>query len=299
MNMETWRISNVIMNTPVRILFHMVRLKLFPQRRLDGFLDDHPCVFVLSTGRVGTATLAQICGLAKNVFAYHEPHPELFGLSRLSYQLTAQQPADEYVITALQEGFLTARRELMDYSLYCQRGYVETGPQPTFLAPFILRSVPNVKFIHLVRDPKKFTRSGMRRKWYDGHPYDCWRITPDSESIYGKQWSSFSPLEKNLWLWAETNRWARDFSKTLPSGRCLLVRCEDIFAADSDEIGGIFHLLGSEMPSLRQISRILGKQLNVQTTGTFQEPNNWLTQVESKLAQFVQETAADLGYKFQ
>jgi hypothetical protein len=296
--METWRIPNVILNTPPRILLHLARLKIWPQTRLESFTDEHPCVFFLATGRAGTATLAQICGLAKNVFAYHEPHPELFGLSKASYTLTARRPRDESVESALQAGFLTARRELMDYSLFCRRGYVETGPQATFLAPLILRSVPNVKFIHLVRDPKKFTRSGMRRKWYEGHPYDRWRITPVPDSAFGKRWEGFSPLEKNLWLWAETNRWALDFSKTLPPGRCLLARSEDVFASDPDTLERIFNLLGTASPSAKKIRHILGRQLNEQVEGTFKEPEDWLAELDKELARFVQETAAGLGYEF-
>jgi len=202
------------------------------------------------------------------------------------------------VESALQEGFLTARRELMNYSLFCRRGYVETGPQATFLAPLILRSVPNVKFIHLVRDPKKFTRSVMRRKWYEGHQYDRWRITPDADSAFGKRWGKFSPLEKNLWLWAETNRWALDFSKNLSPGQSLLVRSEDVFASNPVTLERIFNLLGAAPPSARKIRRILGKQLNVQTEGTFKEPEDWLAELDKGLARYVRATAATLGYEF-
>ena len=296
--METWRIPNVILNTPPRVLLHLARLKIWPQNRLETFTDEHPCVFFLATGRVGTATLAQICGLAKNVFAYHEPHPELFGLSKASYAHSERRPGDEFVESALREGFLTARRELMDYSLYCRRGYVETGPQATFLAPKILRSVPNVKFIHLARDPKKFSRSGMRRKWYQGHQYDRWRITPDANNAFGKRWEGFSPLEKNLWLWAETNRWALDFSQNLPPGKSLLVRSEDVFAADPDTMTRLFKFIGSNPPSERKIKRILGRQLNEQTEGTFKEPENWLAELDKDLVRFVKKTAATLGYEF-
>jgi hypothetical protein len=222
----------------------------------------------------------------------------MFGLSHVAYQLRSQVKQNNNVELALREGFLTARQKLMEYSLKFGRGYVETGPHATFLAPLILRCVLNVKFIHLVRDPKKFTRSGMRRKWYEGHQYDRWRIKPDPDSAFGKRWEGFSPLEKNLWLWAETNRYASDFFKTLPPGRGLQVHSEKVFAADSETMRRVFNFIGSNPPSERKIKRILGRQLNEQTDGTFKEPENWLAELDKDLAQFVMEIAARLGYEF-
>lgn len=56
------------------------------EEKLHEFNDKNVCMFVLSTGRVGTATLAALLGMAKNVFTYHEPRPLLYGLSKFSYE---------------------------------------------------------------------------------------------------------------------------------------------------------------------------------------------------------------------
>ena len=68
-----------------RQLYYVLRRKILGQQRLQRFDDQHPCVFFLSTGRVGTQTFASLLRLADNVFAYHEPRPNLYGLSRTSY----------------------------------------------------------------------------------------------------------------------------------------------------------------------------------------------------------------------
>jgi hypothetical protein len=297
-NMQTWIIYNEVLNSPIRVLIQKINLKFFPRSHLKDFSDKHPCVFFLSTGRVGTVTLSHLCGLAKNVFAYHEPYPNPAQMARIAYQLVTQKATNEIAESALREGFLTARRELMDYSLYCQRGYVETGPLTTFLAPLIPQCIPAVKFIHLVRDPKKFARSVMRRKWNIDHPNDKRRITPVPDSAFGQKWEGFSPLEKNLWLWSETNRYTSDFIQTLPTGRGLLVHSEEVFAANPDTITSVFNFIGSNPPSARKIKRILGRQLNEQVEGTFKEPEDWLAELDKELARFVQETAAGLGYEF-
>lgn len=69
-----------------RQVIHYFQRKLLKQIRKDSFNSlKTPCVFVLSTGRVGSKTLSALIGPAANVFAYHEPEPNLYGLSKLAY----------------------------------------------------------------------------------------------------------------------------------------------------------------------------------------------------------------------
>ena len=51
------------------------------------------------------------------------------------------------------EAFLTARRERFRYALMFDKGYIETSPQVTFLAPVIRNVLPQARFIHIVRHP--------------------------------------------------------------------------------------------------------------------------------------------------
>lgn len=289
-------IQKTLFNNTPRKIFYMARWKISHKRPAQQFDSQRPCVFVLSTGRVGSETLAALLGLAKNVYVYHEPRPELFSLSKLAYELAGHYPSDPNLEKALQEGFMTARRQIFTDALYCDRGYVETGPQATFLGPLMLRAIPEIRFIHLARDPRKVVISAMRRGWYNGHPYDSSRIVPTDNSPFKYAWDTMDTYQKNLWLWAETNRCILDFSKSLSAKQYRMVHAENVFNANASVINDLFHFLETTPPSANRISRVLGKKLNAQTEGTFNLPADWLAGVDAQLSAFVSQTAAALGY---
>jgi hypothetical protein len=275
-----------------REVFYYLRRKVAGREKLHEFSDERVCLFVLSTGRVGTETVAALLGLTRNIIAYHEPRPLLYGLSKLSYEYSDN--AD--VSKVLQEAFFTARQELMKRSLDYGMGYVESSPQVTFLAPFIQEAVPNVRFIHLVRDPRDVIRSGMRRKWYEGHGADKTRITPRPDSSAAREWGSYSAFKKNLWLWNETNSWIMNFTSGVPAERILLLHSEDVFKASPEALEKLFIFAGSSLPSVRRIAHVLGKKLNQQKTGTFPESEVWSDEMLRDLLNIAGRTAQILGY---
>ena len=278
--------------------YHMFKWKITRKRPSMQFDSQHPCIFGISTGRVGSETIAQLLKMAKNVVAYHEPWPELMALSKKAYELSNIYPNDPRLTDVLKEGFLTSRREFLYNALYCDRGYVESGPPATFLAPLILQTLPEAKFIHLVRDPRKVVTSGMRKGWYDKDPYDADRIVPDPDSEMGKLWNQWNPFQKNCWLWTETNDWILRFSQTLPSGKYLLVHSEDIFSANEEVIRQLFEYVGYPMPSSWKISFVLRQKLNAERHGVFHQPDDWVSELDEPLKSFMLQTAEKLGYEF-
>lgn len=287
------QIGKTIFDHSPRELLHYLYRKILKHRQLHCFDDRHPCVFVLSTGRVGTQTLASLFQLAPNVLSYHEPMPSLYGLSKLSYEYTD----DILARKVLREAFLSLREERISYSLARGKGYVETSPQATFLAPVILEALPNVRFIHVVRDPRYVVRSGMRRQWYDSNPADGTRIVPRADSVICLQWKGYNAFQKNLWLWAETNRWILNFSSGLSAYRILLIRSEDVFAAHEETIRNLYAFIGVPVPSRRKIMGVLSKKLNAQVRGTFQEPSGWTKEMRTNLTAIAGDTANVLGYE--
>ncbi len=275
-----------------RQVYHRLRYRLLHRRRLSAFDDSHPCLFVLSTGRAGTKTLAALLGLTDNLFAYHEPRPKLFALSRLAYLYDRQSPADEILTAA----FVTVRQDLLSYALSCGRGYAETSPQVTFLAPAILRALPTVRFIHLTRHPADVVRSGLQRGWYTGHHRDESRITPRPGTLHADRWHAYTPVQKNLWLWDETNRWILTFAASLPPSQILRLRAEDLFAAQPETLRRLFAFVGAPVPPSRRIKAILSKKLNAQKKGLPPLSAADQAAVEQDLPAFAAETAAALGY---
>jgi len=270
-----------------------VRCNLIARSRLEAFDDEHPCAYVLSTGRAGTQTLAAFFGLADNVFAYHEPAPTLYALSRLAYE----RGRDPVLHELIKEVFLQARNPIMSHSLRCGKGYIETSPQATFLGPVIADAIPGVRFIHLVRDPRDVVRSAMRRKWYSGHPGDKTRIVPLRGSEGARQWASYSTFRKNLWLWQETNAWITRLCAGMPPGRMLLVRAEDIFEAKAETTAELMNFVGAASPSAQEVARTLGMRRNAQTTGVFPEPSLWPEKMCRDVAEIAGPMARALGYE--
>jgi hypothetical protein len=290
-------IHSVLDRSP-RMIYHILRSRIQKSKPIENFDDEHPCLFVLSTGRVGTETLANLFGLEKSIFSHHEPYPKLFALSKLAYEMADIFLGDANIKKVLQESFQTSRNELMNYSLACDRGYIETSPQCTFLAPIILSLTPNAKFIHLVRNPNDVVRSGMRRGWYNGHEFDSNRIIPLPDTKFAKMWKSYAPYQKNLWLWAETNRWILDFAKGLSSHNYLLIQAETIFQKDMNTINRLYKFIGKTNPPERKIKAVINKRLNMQRKGEFNPPANLQKLLDDDLKNFVGSVSKKLNYKF-
>lgn len=262
------------------------------QTPLGGFTGEHPCVFVLSTGRAGTRTLASLLNLSKGALSYHEPKPLLYGLSQLSYFYDTEQCFD-----LKKEAFLLARRSRLEFSLSCRKGYVETSPQITFLAPIILRVIPEAKFIHLIRDPRDFIRSGMRRGWYVNHPMDITRLKPHPDSKTYTEWQHWSPYRKIIWLWQETNLWIEKFVSTLDHENCLFLHAEEIFESQLEAIEKLYCFLNSKIPSKTKIKMILAKKINAQKSGSFPKYSEWHMNMYRELKENLAKTAEHFGYR--
>jgi hypothetical protein len=257
-----------------------------------GFDKAHPCVFVLSTGRVGTMTLARLLSLASNMYVLHEPNPSLYSLSKANYE-------HDFGNSGFAESiFWTVREQLIKSALNVGCGYVETSPQCTFLASAIFRALPSVKFIHLVRHPTDIVISGMKRNWFGGHPADKTRISPRKGSKYYEIWNGLSQFEKNAWLWTETNQWILDFLKSIPSDQYMTVHSEGLYEYDQNLIEDLFSFFGTDAPNERRVRKVLSKKHNKQTYGDFPPFLAWSPDMINQLKEISGDLPKNLGYEF-
>lgn len=231
-----------------------------------------PPTWCLSTGRVGTQTLAALGELAAGTRAVHEPAPHLFGLGQIAFQWCGEQaPRNPAARDALRAGVEACRPE----AELAGRRYLETSPQVTFVAPFLLELYPESRFLHVVRHPREVIRSGMRRRWYDGHPYDRWRIQPRPGSEAAARWEHWSAFEKNLWNWQATNEWIADFLDTVPADRWLRLPSDRLFEGDPVALAALFDFLQAPLPTAAARQAVLGQVLNAQKTGSFPASGDW------------------------
>ena len=215
-----------------------------------------PPVFVLSTGRCGTLTLAHLFKLAPDVRAFHEPLPDLCFLNNWLYQ----QPVDDSEIVFLALHF--ARGFLWDPLSLADKRYVETSNQTTFLAPWLHQLMPQARFLHLVRSPRPFARSATRRGWYTVPTATKRKISPRPGAPAAAGWDARDAFSKNVWYWNEVNRFACDFLNALPPGQGIRLHAEDIFSGQPKALRQLYALVDSEPPPLRRIQRVLASKHN-------------------------------------
>lgn len=213
--------------------------------------SDFDPVFVLSTGRCGTAFLTNLLQLKKDLQVFHEAYPEFFYHSGVAYK---EHLLNNDKVSAI---FDVARYELIRNTYIEGKKFIETNNRITFFAHQIAALYPNSKFIHLVRNPTSFVKSGLARNWYSGKSlYDEGRIRPDHSD-----WNNWSQIEKILWLWNETNSFAEEFKKGISADRFLFIKSEDLFRSPEVQ-NSIFDFIGSDRPSDVSMKRRTSRKIN-------------------------------------
>ena len=240
----------------------------------QNWTNVRPC-FVLSTGRSGTLLLTKLLELSPQLAVWHQPRPELVRASKAAYENIKHSPK------VYQETFKSAREELVLEALIHDQTFVETNNRTTFFAPIIRDVFPNAVFIHLVRHPGDFVRSGIRRQWYsDKHDHDIGRIVPQTSPVK-ERWNSMTPIEKIAWLWNETNQFIENVKKTVPPQDMLFIKAEALFS-NVAVTQQIFEFLGTECPSASLIKKNL-KPVNVQKKGDYPPFAVWPQEDQQKL----------------
>ena len=250
------------------------------------------CVFVLSTGRVGTETLTALLNLSTDVVAEHEPYPRLTKTSFDAYMTgdLAKSKTDWGKI------FLAARDDIIINATAQSKVYVEANNRLTYMVNAISEVFPDSKFIHLHRHPYDVIRSGMRRGFYQKHPWDFCRIKPRLDDPVAADWNHFTPLEKVAWYWAAINEESLHFMDNLSEERTFTLPSESLFQGSSDMIPELFDFVGAREPSHENIREILGLKINAQLSGSFPRSDEWSPHQLKQVNAMVGRVAQRLGY---
>lgn len=175
----------------------------------NGLLELMEPVFFLSTGRAGTMWFSELMRKDRKVKVLHRPSPDFAIQNAKAYKLFAQSESDnESLYEWFSELYLAGRENYLRYAYKTDRRLIETNNSITFLAYALAELFPKAKFVHLIRPPKKFIVSGLKRGYYSDHPQEMRRIIPNESQ---PEWTEYSREEKIAWLWTETNRFARQF----------------------------------------------------------------------------------------
>ncbi len=241
--------------------------------------------FCLSSGRCGTMTLAHALDSATNARVHHHPQPFLVPQTKAAWEDRIDR----------REVFLQGRTQVIRRAWREGRVFGELDMNMTPFAREIAELIPTARFLVLARNPWDFVRSGMRRGYYVGHPWDVGRLTPSPDSPIASRWDGLSPFEKVCWLWGETYRRIEEFVEQIGPDRCLRVRFEDL-VHDAEAYRPVFEFLGLAGFDPQAVNAVRRRKLNEQTGGDFPRPRDWSPRQHETLWAHCGEQARRWGY---
>jgi hypothetical protein len=186
-------------------------------------------VFVPSTGRSGTTTMARLLSGHPEIRCRHERRRQLI---RLSTEL-AHGVVDE----------AAAEAEL--HAIYVASGayrapiYGDSDHRLFNLIGILGRVLPEAKFVWLVRDGRDVVASTTARGWYDAEytsgTWGEYRLRGDAAGeVEAAEWGAMTPFAKNCWYWTHVNRVIGEELARMPPERWMTLRLEDLDSRGDD-----------------------------------------------------------------
>jgi len=258
------------------------------------------CVFVLSTGRCGTQTLAQLLDASPDIDAHHEPKPFFLKDTLNAYE---NARADDAFAKSFTRKYLLARlctradTQSMRRTLWAGRCYAESANRLTYVAADLARFLPRSKFVFLHRDPAAVVRSCMRRAFYSsGHAWDKKRIVPRPGTAAAQEWSGWNNFQRVCWYWNEVNILALDFIRSLPPERRFILPSAHLFDPSSTSISELFAWCEARPPAPMVVRDILSLKLNRQRDGVFPTAESWSSEQLHTFQSIAKPAMCALGY---
>jgi hypothetical protein len=283
--------------------YDFFKRKYLRQRALEKFqtMGDSPeyimrcmpSLFVLSTGRCGTLYLTSLLNKIKEFDVHHEATPKLSVAAKYMYE-------HEVDLKGGVAAFLAARHHLIQDAFLFDQIYIETNNRLTFFAPYIEHVMPKARFLHLIRHPGDFVRSGMRRGYYD---YDSRtesnpsvgmrKIKPENGEAAIEEWDALTRIGKISWLWYQTNQFIEDFKEEHPE-KVMTLKSEYLF---SDPNNAVSDVLGFMNLCLEESLVVESHVKNKQTAGSFPRYENWSQENKNSMKAIVGDLATKYGYR--
>ena len=263
---------------------------------LSNFHRKYRPIFVLNTGRSGSAFVNNILKNISDIHSFHEPSPTMFLQSNYAYHNQEKKEV-------LQKMFEVARIELMMEASIKNKIYVESNQCLVFFIYHIKTLFPKAKFVHLTRHPGDFVTSAIKKGWHKNDSvWEYGRVKMKDD----KKWSCLSQIEKLGWVWKETHSFINDFKSLYPKD-FLTLKLEDLTTKPS-YINTLLNFVGSENRlDKKKIDSILHTKINevkisnepsnMYKLATYPKYHDWSVSDKDSLKELVYEIADSYQYE--
>ena len=262
---------------------------------LKTFFTSYQPLFVLNTGRSGSAFVNNLLQSIQDIKSYHEASPNMFLQSNYAYHNQEKKEV-------LQKMFEVARIELMLEASLKRKIYVESNQCLVFFIYQIKTLFPKAKFVHLTRHPGDFVTSAIKKGWHKNDSvWEYGRVKMEEE----KRWMDLSQIERLGWVWRETHSYIEDFKLIYPKD-FLTLKLEDLTTKASN-INALLKFIGSknslEENKLYSILQtkvneviISDEPKNMNKLATYPKYSSWPDSDKDDLKKFVSESASLYQY---
>jgi hypothetical protein len=206
-------------------------------------------VFVVGAPRSGTTFLGSCVGRVPE-FSYHfEPRFTKAAAGCVYDGSWSEQRAARV--------FRMSYSVLMLASLHGGRRFAEKTPENSFVIPFLARTLPDARFIHIIRDGRDSAVSHAAKPWLAAAsagrkrrsgpvrgPYPRWWVEPERRA----EFVAVSDITRAAWAWRRFTEAALDGLATLPAERVLEVRYESVVSGPMSAAGQIGEFLQVSEP---------------------------------------------------
>lgn len=250
--------------------------------RNKALWDDlrvHRYVFVLSTGRAGTKLLTNIFNRSYSAYAMHSPVIDLAHQSYLSYDAG-------YPTECLKSAILHSRLDLWKQYYSRDLTYIETNNRISMYALALSELLPNSRFIHLIRHPADFVRSGMNRGYYLSADPEQWgHLEPRPSDALHLRWGSLDRVAKIAWQWNTINENIDTFKDSINQNRVITVKSDSLFTNCNCVTQILEHAWISDF-SISQIEKMINIRVNKQKKSTFPRYEDWTLEQREMLREY-------------
>jgi hypothetical protein len=198
-------------------------------------LNFHNLVFLVTPGRSGTKSLIDYLLRHSNFCAVHAPKPCLATMGSLLWQKKIDKKSAQWA-------YFFAREKLIYESFRRGAPFVDGDCKNLPLLPVLSEFFPHSKFVHVVRNPIDFVKSGLNRGYYvEKDPIFWGHLFSGNDKPVGSNFEEQVQLIAEFW--EISNVIAEDVANKVGPSRFNTLKSESMFKK-SEEIVDVFESLG-------------------------------------------------------